>query len=260
MRIIRLLKWCTAVVILPVILPPDTSAVDSTIVLQLTPDRIEVGVFYNGASVQVTAETPVCDGVVLTLRSENEEVKLNRKGRVAGIWFNVADVTIGGIPRIYMLATSKQLDDICSEEVQERLGLGLRSLRNRMKITSEKSLKGIEAEEYLKLKLQSGAYDTGLTITSTPISESRWKLEALLPVSASVPPGTYHVTLYCFKQGQLILQKTTALDLRRVGMVKLLANMAHERAGLYGIVAIVIAMMVGFSIGMIFQSLPGSGH
>ena len=142
------------------------------VIPRLSPEQIEVGLFYHGADVQVTADIPACDGAVLVLKAEEEEITLNRKGRVAGIWLNVAQVTISGIPRVYVLAGSKQLDDLCPEDVQLQLGLGFRSLRQRMKVASEKSLIGTEAEEFLKGSM------TDISLEQAPTGPGRRTLDA----------------------------------------------------------------------------------
>jgi uncharacterized protein (TIGR02186 family) len=233
---------------------------DNTDEPQLTPDQVDIGVFYRGAEVRVTADVPAVDGAVLVLEEDGEEVTLNRKGRKAGIWLNVAQVTFSNVPKVYILASSNRLDDICSGDVQRELGLGTQSLLDRMSIACEKPLIGTEADEFLKLKMQSGAYNTDIGITLTPDGTGRQRLFAVLPIPAAVPPGIYRVVLYCFTNGYLVQQGMTELRIERVGLAHLMASLAHERASLYGVLAISIAMAVGLVIGVIFHSLPGSGH
>lgn len=228
--------------------------------LQLSRDQIEVGVFYHGADVQVTADIPACDGAVLVLETGAEELTFNRKGKEAGIWLNVAQVVISGVPKVYLLASSKSLNEICSEDTQRQLGLGIASLRDRMKITSAKPLIGSEVEEFLKLKRETETYKTDLPATLTPTGTGSDRFSAHLIVPATVPPGTYRVMLYCFRDGQLSDKGMSELTIKRVGLTDLLASLAHERAATYGVLAIVIAMVVGIAMGIIFHSLPGSGH
>lgn len=228
--------------------------------LQLSPDDIEVGVFFRSADVMVSAEVEKCDGAALVLEEGNEAVTFNRKGRKAGIWLNVAQVTIAGVPKVYLLASSKEIDDLCSPELQKQLGLGIQSLRSRMKITCNEPLIGSEADEFLKLKHQGGTYHTSIPITLTPTGGAREHLSAVIPIPATVPPGTYHALLYCFTNGEVTQQATADLTISRVGLANLLASLAHEKAATYGVLAILIAMVVGIVMGVVFHSRPGSGH
>jgi uncharacterized protein (TIGR02186 family) len=235
------------------------SETESTVTLNLAPTEIDVGIFYRGTRVRAEATVSECDGAVLVLEAEPEDVTLNRKGREAGIWLNVAQVTISNAPRVYILASSGELDDICSQAVQRDLGLGIRSLRDRMRVNCEKHLVGTEVDEFLKLKTRGGTYNTDIKIKLTPADKGQ-KLAALLPVPATIPPGIYRVSLYCFKDGELTLRGSSDLTIRRVGVAEMMASLAHKHAAEYGVLAVIVAMVVGIVMGVVFHSLPGSGH
>ena len=235
-----------------------TTTQDSIINLTLAPDTINVGTFYRGAQVHVSANVPQCDGAVIVLQAGHEDITLNRKGRVAGIWLNVAQVEVSNVPSVYVLAASDKLENICSPEVQKRLGLGIESLRDKMKFTCEKPLSGTEFDEFLKLKTSGGTYNTDVNITLTEAGPGRQELAAVLPIPATVPPGTYSVLLYCFVDGKPVQRGSATLSIERVGLAHLMSDMAHNKSALYGIVAIAVAMLVGIGMGLVFNS--GAGH
>lgn len=237
-----------------------TSADDSTIALQVSPEEIEIGVLYRGAEVKVEAEIPAYEQAVLLLQEDGEEVMLNRKGREAGIWLNVAQVTVKNAPKVYLLAASEGLDEICSADAQRALGLGVESLKSRMNITSDQDLIGNEADEFIKLKKDNGTYRTDIGIRLNPNDRGSQTLSAALPLPATVPPGIYHLRLYCFRDGRLMQRGAAQLSIKRVGLAEFMASLAQKRAALYGVMAILIAMIFGIGMGVIFHSLPGSGH
>lgn len=236
------------------------SAEDSLVTLSLVPDHIDVGTFYRGAKIHVSANVPNCDGAVIILQAGHENVTLNRKGRVAGIWLNVAQVEVSNVPNVYILAASDKLENICSPEVQKQLGLGVEYLRGQMKFTCEKPLSGTEFDEFLKLKTSGGTYNVDINIKLKDSGPGRQEVSAILPVPATVPPGTYNVLLYCFVDGKPVQRGTAELTIRRVGLAHLMADMAYNKSALYGVMAIVVAMLVGIGMGIVFNSRPGSGH
>lgn len=238
----------------------DSTSVDTLITPTLTPDTIDVGTFYNGSRVQVTGDIPECDGAVLVMEAGRDEIRLNRKGRVAGIWLNVAQVTVQNVPKVYILAASDSLENICSPEVRRRAQIGSEYLRDQIKFVCDKPLTGTEFEEFLKLKIDNGTYNMNVGIDLVPAEPGRMKLSATLPIAPTIPPGTYKIVLYCFKDGARIGRGETQLTVKRVGLARMMANLAHEHAAEYGLLAIVVAMMVGIVMGVIFDSLPGSGH
>jgi len=228
--------------------------------LQLEPAEIDVGLFYHGADVKVSAEVAPCDGAVVVMEAGAEELTFNRKGREAGIWLNVAQITISNVPRVYLMGSSKSLDQICSQATQRELGLGIASLRDRVKIDSEKPLVGSELDEFLDLKKKAGVYSQDVPVSLTPVAGDREALSATLSIPATVPPGEYNVVLLSFVNGQPVRKWTTSLVIRRVGLANLLTTLAYDRAAVYGVLAIAIAIVVGIVMGMIFHSRPGSGH
>jgi hypothetical protein len=86
------------------------------------------------------------------------------------------------------------------------------------------------------------------------------ELSAILPVPPTVPPGSYTVLLYCFKDGKPVERGSAELSIVRVGLARVMASLAYSEPAVYGVVAIVVAMIVGIGMGIIFSSRPGSGH
>jgi uncharacterized protein (TIGR02186 family) len=233
---------------------------DSVVTLNVTPQQIDVGTFYSGASVQVSAEINSCEGAAIVLEADAAEVALNRKGRVAGIWLNVAKVTVSDAPSVYFLATSDKLDKICSPLEQERLRLGTRFLQRQTRISSEEELSGSEFDEFLKLKHHNGTYNTDLKIELAASSPGMQKLTTTIPIPATVPPGTYTIMMYAFSDGQPVQSGMAKIKIKRVGLAYMMANLAQNHGAEYGVLAIVVAMLVGILMGVIFHSLPKSGH
>jgi uncharacterized protein (TIGR02186 family) len=238
----------------------DGASVDTLVRPILAPDTIDVGTFYDGAEVKVSADVPECDGAVLVLEAERDVIKLNRKGRVAGIWLNVAQVTVQNVPKVYILAASNELENILSPDERRKARFGSEYLRDQIRFVSDKPLTGKEFDEFLKLKTDDGTYKMDVGIDLTRTQPGRIRLSATLPVAATVPPGSYRVLLYGFKHGDQICRGEAVLTVKRVGLARLLANLAHEHAAAYGLIAVVVAMAVGIIMGVIFDSLPGSGH
>jgi uncharacterized protein (TIGR02186 family) len=228
--------------------------------LTVVPNQIQIGAFYNGSEVRISAETAPCDGAVMVLTGEDREVKLNRKGRVAVIWMNVARIDIGGLPEAYILAASGELDRICSKGTQAELGLGLESLRPRMRISSDQPLEGREFDQFLKLKIHNGAYRIGLEIERESVTPETDRISAVLPIPSGMPPGMYHIDLYCFKQGNLVEKHRQELRIEIVGLPQFMINLVYRHAAAHGLLAIVVAMVVGILMGVIFSSSPGKGH
>lgn len=256
----RVIRWMfsSAVPLIAACMAVNVAAAPET--LTVAPDRIQIGTFYDGTEARVSAETAQCDGAVIVLTGEEREVRLNRKGRVAIIWMNVAQIDIGGLPEAYIMAATDDLDAICPKETQRELGLGLESLRRRMEISSDQPLTGREFDQFLQLQIHHGTYRTGLTVEREQRAPGSERISAVLPIPSKMPPGTYTIDLYCFRDGRVVETKSETLEIERVGLPQLIIGLVVRHAAAHGVLAIIVAMAVGILMGIIFSSSPGKGH
>lgn len=225
--------------------------------LTIAPGQIRIGAFYHGAEVRISANVESCDGAVMVLEGDSEEITLNKKGRVAVIWMNVARITISGVPQVYILASSADLDKICPAETREELRLGLESLSKHIDISSDQPLSGEEFDQFMQLKRKNGTYNLKNKIELKPASTGELELSSVLPIPSKMPPGVYDINLYCFRQGTMVEKQTGRLKIDRIGLPSLIKNLADKHAAEYGLLAIVAAMIFGVVMGIVFSFLPG---
>jgi uncharacterized protein (TIGR02186 family) len=230
------------------------------VAIELNPDHIDVGTFYDGATIHVSADLPACEDAVVVLEGTEEEFTLNRKGRVAGIWLNVTQVTVSNAPDVYVLAASDELDRICTPDEQRALGLGLGFLRDRINFACDRAHTGSEFDEFLQLKRDRGTYELDAPLSLTQEGPNRVKLSAMLSIAATVEPGSYDIRLYAFNDKRMISSGTTRLTIRHVGLADWLASLSRGHGAVYGSVAIIVAILVGIIMGIIFHLLPRPGH
>jgi uncharacterized protein (TIGR02186 family) len=228
--------------------------------MSVDPAAIKIGTFYHGATVRVTAQTPPCEGVVVTIESGSKTFILNRKARVGFLWMNVAKVTIEGAPEVYVIASSADVESICSAEDREKLRLGVASLKSTTSVSSDGPITGEEFDEFIKLKRHTGEYNDDIHVDMGPVGDETHSVTAELPLPSVTPSGAYKVSLYCFEGGKLVETATDELKIEKVGLPRLEAELAHEHAAAYGIAAILVAMVTGITMGAIFTSKGGGGH
>ena len=230
---------------------PDEAA---AIRLTAAPDHIRIGALYHGTDVRVTADVPPCDGVVVKMEGKDQEVTVNKRGRVFGIWLNVARVTVRSAPQAYVLAASDPLERICSTQEREELGLGFDALRSRISFSSDKPLTGSEFDEFLDLKRHSGTYAVSTDVHVAPAHAGGQDVSAVLPVASAMPCGEYTVRLYCFKHGSLLEDVATQISIESVGLPHLITTLAFDHAAAHGVLAICAALVAGSVMGVIFSS------
>ena len=236
----------------PTVILPDSSDNNTVIDARIIPEHIDVGPFFNGTKITVNAIIPECTGVIVKLLGKDEEMVLNKKGKKAFIWLNVSQVTVKNAPSIYILNTTGNLDDLCSDEIQEKELLGYNSLEGKISFESTLPLSGIEFDEFLKLKESKGNYSINNNAVISSDSAGKKILAATLEIPSFISADTYDVVIYCFDEGKLIAKSDIKLLIEKVGLPLLITNLAHNSPAIYGILAIIVAMIAGSTIGLVF--------
>jgi len=227
---------------------------------KIDPDHIEIGAFFDGVPLLVSAEIPQSDGVVIELEGKIQDVTLNKKGKRAFIWLNVAQIKVKNAPSLYILASSDQLDKICSQEELEDELLGYVAIRRKITFESDKPLTGIEFDEFIKLKEHNGSYNINGKVKVDRLPNDRQKVTATMHIPSFIPAGDYELFLYCFREGKLFKKASANVMIEEVGLTLLTKDLAFNEPAIYGISAIIIALSAGIMMGLIFSKRSGGAH
>lgn len=182
--------------------------------------------------------------VVVVLRGPDGEQQVLRKSRVAGIWMNTARMTFEQVPSFYAVASTRPIEEIADQTVLRSLEIGLGNLKLalpaglaspniaeqwRAALIRNKQAQGLFARELAKVTLR----DNQLFRTSF-----------YLP--PTVPVGYYQAQVYLFRGGQAVSAQTIPLSVSKVGLEADVFLFAHQRPSLYGLVAVILALLAGW--------------
>ncbi|MGB7433141.1 MAG: TIGR02186 family protein [Ahrensia sp.] len=189
--------------------------------------------------------------IFLALKGPRLDVISRRKGRVFGIWMNVDEEGFASVPQSYLVASTRLPRDISSGETLERLGLDTRALRMRA-IGGEENLAADSpfADALRDIKHNTGLYQI-FPGNVRFISQSLFRAE--LPLPANVPLGNHRVSAYLFKNGGLVAQTQSQLQIRKAGLEFAIFNLAQTQPLLYGLLAVLLALFVGWLGRVLFK-------
>jgi hypothetical protein len=225
----------------------------------IAPDRVEIGAFYRGSQVVVSGTIPAgAEAVVEVIGRETTETLL-RKGRRGGLWMNVGELEVRGVPSLYLaMSTSSGL---LSEATREA-AWGYPALTRKMAFAG--SVTEQEQAEFrdqvIKLKESQdlfGVFPGALTVSSGPGGTRTVKGAFTLPTT--IKPDTYRVSLSVIEQGRVVAVDPEELTVVMAGFPAMLMELARNHALLYGVLAVAIAIVTGFSMGYLFKR-GGGGH
>jgi uncharacterized protein (TIGR02186 family) len=225
-------------------------AAAQALVADLSDHLVAVSTGFAGAELLLFGAVEGEGDVVVVVRGPEERATVRRKQRVLGLWINTEELTIGEVPSFYALAASKPLDQLAPERTLARQQIGLAHVRFQV----PPGISRREAAEFqaglIRNKRRQGLYALGVG-TVTFLGGRLFRADVLLP--SNVPTGSYTVTVYLLRQGEVVSAQTTPLDVSKVGVGARIYDVAHRHAAAYGLLAISIAVAGGWIAGTVFR-------
>jgi uncharacterized protein (TIGR02186 family) len=181
---------------------------------------------------------------------ENQIVR--RKGRVAGIWVNRDSLEFARVPSYYAVASSAPLDQIARPEVLARHELGVEHLH--LEPVDSSGLDASQIEAFREALVRNKQRQRLYTSAPPPVSFLGPRLfRTTLNFPANVAPGIYQVQVFEVEDGYVKDAQRSALVISKVGLEADVFDFAQQRAPLYGLLAIVMAVGLGWLAGVIFR-------
>lgn len=201
-------------------------------------------------------DEPELDGqgpgeVVVVVRGPERAQTLHRKSKVAGIWMNTAQLTFGRVPSFYAVASTRPLDEIAAHTVLAANGIGLQHLD--FELPSAKAA-GPLREEWrrglIRAKQREGLYVRAPGAVAL-IGERLFRTRIYFPTN--VPTGLYQAQVFLFRDGQVASAQVIPLSVSKVGLEAEIFDFAHDQAGAYGLIAVLLALVAGWFGHVLFR-------
>jgi uncharacterized protein (TIGR02186 family) len=226
------------------------AAAGQALVADLSDHLVAVTTGFSGAELLLFGAVEGEGDVIVVVRGPEQRATVRRKQRVLGVWVNTEELVIAEVPSFYATASSKPLDQIAPERTRARHQIGVAHVRFQV----PPGVGRREAAEFqaalVRNKQRQGLYDLGLGRVNF-LGGRLFRADVLLP--SNVPTGTYVVTVYLLRQGEVVSAQTTPLDVSKVGLGARIFDVAHRNAAAYGLLAISIAVAGGWIAGTVFR-------
>lgn len=230
-----------------------------TLVVALSTDHVRISSSFTGTSLAVfgaieTQPPAVQDRaaqpyeIVVVVRGPPETVVTRRKERVAGIWLNRATRTFRDMPSFYAVGSSRPLEEIAASEMLASYGIGFAHL--------DFGPPRADAEEMafrdslVRLKRDAGLFREdryGVTFPGTAAFLAR------IDLPANVPVGSYRVSVFLFQDGKMLTTNGADFRITKTGFEQLTFDFAQRYGYLYGLAAILLALLTGWLAGVLFR-------
>jgi len=226
--------------------------------LKVFPSQVEIGAFFRGQRVTVAAMIPQGAEAVMEVVGQAGDEHLMRKGRRGGLWLNVGEIEFHGAPSLYMAMST---DPKLLEAAAAAEPWGYPALKTRVTMSGlvQDPERNEFFEQFLKIKESEGLYTTFQEpIKKSPVAGGLVPVKGEFQLPTNVRPGSYEVCLSVIQEGRITAKNCGELKVTMVGFPAMIATLAYQHGAIYGIFAVVIAIVTGFAIGFIFKG--GGGH
>jgi len=243
----RMLRLMIPLLIVAVATP---GTVRAELVADLSAHLVAITTGFTGTKVLLFGTTGGTGDVVVVVRGPESAEAVRRKGRKAGIWVNEAEMIFEKVPSYYVVAASRPLSEFLPERVAEREQIGIRNLR----ISPPEDAKPAEVERFRAALIRNKQRVSLYSVQPQPISflgNRLFRTDMYFPANA--PVGTYLVRVFLLQDGEVVSAEITPLVVSKIGFEAGVFDFAHRHSLAYGVLAILIAVVAGWTASVAFH-------
>ena len=235
-------------------------ALGEDIVIGLSRDNVSITTSFDGDEIlifgAVKREVPIPPGppldVVIAVSGPSTPVTVRRKARTFGIWINRDAVEVDAAPAFYAVATTGPLRDVLRD---------LEDLRH--KVTIRRAIRSVGAPQtimdsgsftdaLIRVREENGLYQ--LNEGDVALDEQTL-FRTAIRLPANLTEGVYRTRIFLTRDGRVISQYETGIDVRKVGLERWLYALSRENALIYGLMSLAIAIAAGWGASEAFRLL-----
>jgi uncharacterized protein (TIGR02186 family) len=235
------------------------SAWAEQVVLGLSKDQVAITATFDGSEIllfgAVKREQTIPEGpldVIVTISGPSEPVTVRRKDRRFGIWINTDAVEVDAAPSFYAVATTRPLTEALSdvEDLRHRISIprAIRSVGAPMTVTDTENF----TDALIRIRTSEDRYqqlDGQVDLTEATLFNTS------IALPANLTEGKYEARIYLTREGAVVSDYSTTIDVRKVGLERFLYTLAHEQPLVYGLLSLFIAIAAGWGASAAFRMI-----
>ena len=191
-------------------------------------------------------------GVVVTVVGPSAPVLVRRKARVAGLWINADSIRLSQAPSFYAVASTGPLHQTISHTADLRFNVSLEHALRQIEAppTATEVPRQAFIDAVVRLRRDAGLYvqrpggvsvDQGVLFRTT------------IPLPANIVEGAYTAQVLLTRDREVIDSFRTEIDVRKVGLERLIYDLAQTSPLLYGSLSIAVALAAGIAASEVFR-------
>lgn len=228
----------------------------------LSTNRVAISSDFSGADLTIFGALDNADQVlarqgrydiIVVLEGPARPVTVRKKTRVLGVWVNTQSQSFANVPMSYAVATTRPMQDITQPVMYQRLALGSQNIF--MRAVEDEGQRNPEKVAEFTAALRQQKRETGLYNERIGgvqfLSPSLFR--ATLSLAPNVPVGTHRARAFLFRNGVFVKETSAQLTIVKAGLEQRIYNTAQENGLLFGLAAVLLAVITGWLGRLIFK-------
>lgn len=220
------------------------------LVASLSNHLVAITTGFTGANVLLFGATDGEGDVVVVVRGPLASEVVRRRGRVAGLWINQREVAFAGVPGFYAIASSRPLAEIMPPLEAELHEIGI----DNVPMPPIRPGHAAEIAEF-RAALIRNRRAAGLYVVAPGevrfLGNRLFRTDVWIPANA--PVGSYTVSFYLVREGEVVSAESTPLLVSKVGLEARIFDFAYRYAFAYGVLAVIIAAVAGWLANVVYR-------
>jgi len=246
------------ILLLPLLMAQSRPASKPVLVPDVSQRDIEIAYSFTGAELLLFGAILYPGGrlpddnkptdIVVVVKGPVQSILVREKEKVAGIWVNAARLRYRSAPSFYAIASSRPIGKLIDDRTQAIYELGLDSLQLSPASNAPAAEQDRFARGLVDLKRRSGLYfqaPGAVEITDGVLYRAR------LTIPARVPVGRFTAETFLIRDGRVLAAATRDIEIRKSGFERFVARSAERHSILYGLIAVALSVLFGWSAGWI---------
>jgi uncharacterized protein (TIGR02186 family) len=221
------------------------------LVADLSNHLVAITTGFTGTDVLLFGATDGPGDVVIVVRGPAKDVTLRKKERLGPIWANTEAIELRDVPSFYNVASNRDISTFTSDRIRALYEIGVENLKLKFKdVKHPADLQANYSEALIRLNVDRGLYSEEAGNISLLANRL---FRAQLHFPANVPTGAYEVGIYLFRDGDVVSGEFVPLIISKTGIGAEIYDFAHNLSPLYGIFAIIFAVLAGWAAEAAFR-------
>ena len=245
-------KFSIALIILFLLAP---HAYGTALIIDSSTSEVKVSSSFIGTDVMVFGTANDKDDIIVVITGPTETAIVRKKGRVSGIWINKEKLEFREIPGFYAIASTRPLSEITETDELKKQKIGIHNVITTASLNSKDE--NIKTFKSFKDALVRGQKTKGLyldmPLTIDVVSKRLFKTTFHFPNNMTT--GIYTVKVFSFQKKRLVSMVSKTISVEKIGIGADVFKFAKEQSALYGLLAILIAVLSGWIASVIFRKI-----